>query len=147
MFLERVAVGHTGDVIGNDPGSPDTINKFYADLQMFASLFTGTDPEAFMAAMACSEIPSPDTQWQGQNRPRFCSDEYDAMIAEMGETGDPADRADLAIRMNDALVDAGVVIPLIHRGRVSAKSNTLDGVRMNPWDSELWNIADWTRIE
>jgi len=35
----------------------------------------------------------------------------------------------------------------VHRGGVSAHSNTLEGVLMNEWDSELWNIADWTRAE
>ena len=38
-----------------------------------------------------------------------------------------------------------VMIPLIHRGSVSAYANNLVGVRMNTWDSELWNIADWSR--
>jgi len=30
---------------------------------------------------------------------------------------------------------------------VSAHANSLEGVKMNEWDSELWNIADWTRAE
>ena len=37
------------------------------------------------------------------------------------------------------------MIPLIHRGGVSAHANTLKGVRMNEWDSELWNVEDWHR--
>ena len=47
--------------------------------------------------------------------------------------------------MNDILSNEGALIPLIHRGDVSAHSVTLEGVRMNSWDSELWNVADWTR--
>ena len=43
------------------------------------------------------------------------------------------------------LVQDDVMIPLVHRGDVSAHANSLLGVRMNSWDSELWNIADWTR--
>ena len=38
-------------------------------------------------------------------------------------------------------------IGLVDRGRVSTKSNTLGGVIMNPWDSELWNAADWYRVK
>ena len=56
-------------------------------------------------------------------------------------------RAEIAIKLNDMLMQEGAIIPLIHRGRVSARSNTLAGVRMNAWDSELWNIADWSRAE
>jgi peptide/nickel transport system substrate-binding protein len=47
--------------------------------------------------------------------------------------------------MNDMLMQDYAMIPLIHRGGVSAHSNGISGVRMNEWDSELWNIADWTR--
>ncbi len=36
---------------------------------------------------------------------------------------------------------------LVDRGRVSAHSNTLGGVILNTWDSELWNVADWYRID
>jgi peptide/nickel transport system substrate-binding protein len=43
--------------------------------------------------------------------------------------------------------DTNVIIPLVHRGRVSAKSNTLGGVILNVWDTEMWNAADWYRIE
>jgi len=48
--------------------------------------------------------------------------------------------------MNDHLIDAHVLIPLVDRGRVSAHANSLGGTVMNAWDSELWNIADWHRI-
>lgn len=43
------------------------------------------------------------------------------------------------------LTEEGAHIPLIHRGSVSSHSLTLEGVRMNAWDSELWNVADWSR--
>jgi peptide/nickel transport system substrate-binding protein len=49
--------------------------------------------------------------------------------------------------MNDMLMQEGAMIPLIHRGRVSAYANTLAGVKLNTWDSELWNVADWSRAE
>ena len=42
--------------------------------------------------------------------------------------------------------DSMVVVPLVDRGRVSAHSNTLGGVILNTWDSELWNAADWHRV-
>jgi peptide/nickel transport system substrate-binding protein len=132
---------------GTDPGSPDTINKFYADLEMYANNFDGTDAEKYMANWICSEIPREETQWQGENRPRYCSEEYDALIAEYGKTSGAEDRGQLAIRANDMLIEAGAIIPLVHRGRISVKSNTLAGVIMNPWDSELWNAADWHRAE
>lgn len=132
---------------GGDPGSPDTFQKFFADVEMFANNFDGTDPEAYMANWACKQAPRPETQWQGNNMPRFCSAEYDALVAEMARTGDINERARLARAMNDMLMQDYVVIPLVDRGRVSAHSATLGGVVLNTWDSELWNAADWYRIK
>ncbi len=132
---------------GSDPGSPDTFQKFFADIEMFTNNFDGTDPETYMAGWACDQAPRPETQWQGNNMPRFCSEKYDALVAEMSTTGDIGERARLAKAMNDILMQEYVIIPLVHRGRNAAHANTLGGVAMNVWDSELWNIADWYRIK
>jgi len=132
---------------GGDPGSPDTFQKFYADVEMYANNFAGTDPEAYMANWECKQIPSPETQWQGNNMPRYCDEEYDALVAEMAKTGEIEKRAELAKAMNDMLMQDYAIIPLVDRGRVSAHSNTLGGVVLNTWDSELWNAADWYRIK
>ena len=77
--------------------------------------------------------------------PRCCSAEYDELSSEMAKTASLEDRKRLDKDMNDMLMQDYAMIPLIHRGGVSAYSNTISGVRMNEWDSELWNIADWKR--
>ncbi|PTQ72577.1 peptide ABC transporter substrate-binding protein [Celeribacter persicus] len=132
---------------GGDAGSPDTFQKFFADVEMYANNFDGTDPEAYMANWECKQAPRPETQWQGNNMPRYCTEEYDALVAEMAKTGDLEKRAELAKTMNDMLMQDYAIIPLVYRGRVSAASNTLGGVEINAWDSELWNAADWYRIK
>jgi peptide/nickel transport system substrate-binding protein len=133
---------------GGDPGSPDTFQRFYADVEMYANNFPGTDPQAYLSAYKCDQIPSPETQWQGENINRVCDPAYDAMITELGQTGELEARGALARAMNDYLTkDSNIIIPLVDRGRVSAKSNTLGGVVLNTWDSELWNAADWFRSE
>ncbi|ARE41600.1 Peptide/opine/nickel uptake family ABC transporter, periplasmic substrate-binding protein [Rhodovulum sp. P5] len=132
---------------GGDPGSPDTFQKFYADVEMYANNFDGTDPESYMANWLCKEIPSPETQWQGNNINRYCTEAYDALVAEMATTGELEKRAELAKAMNDMLMQDYALLPLVDRGRVSAHSNSLGGVILNTWDSELWNAADWYRIK
>lgn len=132
---------------GGDPGSPDTFQKFYADIEMYTNNFAGVDPEAYMANWMCKEIPGPSTQWQGSNIQRFCDPAYDELAAEMAVTADLEKRGELAKKMNDMLVQSYSIIPLIHRGNPSAHANSLGGVRMSDWDSELWNIADWYRID
>ncbi len=132
---------------GSDPGSPDTFQKFYADVEMYTNNFAGVDPEAYMGNWVCSDIPTPATQWQGNNMQRFCSAEYDALVDQMSTTTDLTERGELAKKMNDMLVQSWSIIPLIHRGSPSAHVNTLGGVKMSDWDSELWNIADWHRVK
>lgn len=132
---------------GGDPGSPDTFQKFFADVEMYANNFDGTDPESYMANWECKQAPRPETQWQGNNMPRYCSEDYDALVAEMAKTGDLMERARLAKAMNDKLMQEYIILPLVDRGRVSARSNALGGVVMNAWDSELWNAADWYRVK
>ena len=130
---------------GGDPASPDTYQKFYADIEMYTNNFSGTDPESYMANWSCKEIPTPENQWLGNNIQRSCVAEYDQLALEMAQTASLDKRASLAMRMNDVLSTNNYMIPLIWRANVSAHANTLKGVRMNPWDSELWNIADWHR--
>ncbi|HKL68536.1 peptide ABC transporter substrate-binding protein [Salibaculum sp.] len=133
---------------GGDPGSPDTFQKFYADVEMYANLFDGTDPQSYLASRTCNKAPRPESQWQGENINRFCDPEYDELVKELGRTAELSKRADIAIKLNNMITkEQNVIIPLVHRGRVSAKSNTLGGVVLNVWDTELWNAADWYRIE
>jgi len=132
---------------GGDPGSPDTFQKFYADVEMYANTFNGTDPQSYLGNGLCDKAPSPATQWQGENISRFCNEEYDALHAKLAETADAAERAEIAKQLNDIYVSNGGMIPLVHRGRLSAHANSLGGVKLNVWDSELWNVADWYRIK
>jgi len=130
---------------GGDPGSPDTFQKFYADVEMYANLFPGTDPQQYLGAYRCGLEPNPDSQWQGENINRFCDPAYDALYAELTQTASLSERARIARELNDILIQNYIVVPLVHRGRVDARANSLGGVLLNTWDSGLWNIADWHR--
>ena len=133
---------------GADAGSPDTLQKFYADAQMYANNFDGTDPEPYLAQWTCEKAPSPENQWQGENYNRYCDPAYDATVLEFSKEIDPAKRGELAKKLNNMItVESNSTLPLIDRGRFSAKSNTLGGVVMNVWDTELWNASDWTRVK
>ncbi len=132
---------------GGDPGSPDTFQKFYADVQMYANTFNGTDPQSYLGNLLCDKAPRPDSQWQGENISRWCDPAYDALHAQLAETAGIDERAEIGRKLNDMAVTGGAMIPLVHRGRLSAHANSLGGVVLNVWDSELWNVADWHRIK
>lgn len=128
---------------GADVASPDTYGKFYADIEMYTNNFSGTDPENYMAQWQCSAITGPDNNWLSSNISRWCNPEYDALVQQLAQTGGLEARAAIVIQMNDMIVQNGAAIPLVHRGDVSAQSNSITGVILNVWDSELWNVADW----
>lgn len=130
---------------GGDPGSPDTAQKFYADVEMFAD-GGGPDPGPYVAKYTCSRAPRPATQWQGNNYARYCDKTYDALVAELGKTADVEERGKFVKMLNNMLtVESYTLVPLVWRGTVTATSNTLGGAVINVWDSELWNAQDWYR--
>lgn len=136
---------------GGDPASPDTYQKHFSDIEMFTSSASGTDPEGWFARWVCEPtaetMPGPDNGWLGRNVPRWCSPEYDVLFQTLTETPGIEARAELAIQLNDMIVQNYALIPLVHRGGSSAHSNTIEGVWINDLDSELWNIAEWTRAD
>jgi len=136
-----------GVFFGNDPSSPDTYGKFWADVQMFTSSAAGTDVEAYANRWVCSQISGRDNQWLGNNQHRWCDPAYDALSAQLAQTVNIDERAELIKQMNDMLVQNYVIIPLVYRSDVSARANTLMGTQKQSWDSALWNIQDWYRAQ
>jgi peptide/nickel transport system substrate-binding protein len=135
-----------------DPASPDTLGKFYADTAMFANGPDSPDPQNYLVVWTCevdgeSNIASAENEWLRPNIERWCSPEYDALFAEFQAAVDPAERARLAIALNDLIVQNYVNLPLVSRATVSAYANDLQGVVANGWENTLWNIQEWRRGE
>jgi peptide/nickel transport system substrate-binding protein len=136
-----------GVYFGGDPNSPDTYQKFFTDVEMYT---TGPliDPQLHLASYQCEFIPNKANVWAGGNIPRGCNPEYDELFRQLTTTPVGPDREAIVKQLNDINVQNSYQIPLVHRGSVSAKINGLEGVRMNGgWDSEMWNIAEWSRSE
>lgn len=133
---------------GGDPASPDTYNKFYADVEMFTNGPDNPDPQQYLANWLCdggANIPGPANNWGANNVERWCSEEYDALFAQL-RTATGEERNRLAIALNDMLVQNYVAIPLVFRASVSAYSNTLMGPNISGFETEEWNIETWHRV-
>ena len=129
--------------------SDDCIWKFFTDMEMFTNGSTLPDPVAYLQGWTTAEIPSPDNAWGLSNMPRMQSEEYDTLWNEVSQISstDPA-YTGLVQQLQDLQVESGAIIPLIHRGNVSAISNSIEGFgEPNGWDSEYWNIEQWFRAE
>ena len=117
-------------------------------MQMFTN--GSGSPEALISLKSWTipEIPESTNGWRGSNIDRLASAEFDTLHARLSVT--PADdptRDDLVIQLNDIIVNYST-IPLVYRGSVSAFANSIDGQGgLNGWDSEYWNIEDWTRTD
>ena len=129
-----------------DPGNPDTLNKFYADLQMYTFGPASPDPQSYLEGWICAEVSSAANRWNGNNVSRYCNPAYDALFEQLKTEFDPQRRAQLAIQMNDLLVNDVVEIPLINRYTPAVRLKNLVGPTFNTFDSSLWNIATWRRI-
>ena len=143
--IETELLNHDAGVFfGGDPNSPDTYQKFYTDVQMYT---TGPDIDAqqHLSGWLCEFIPEKANVWAGGNIARGCVPEFDALFEELKATPAGEARNELIKQLNDIIVQHYILIPLVHRGSVSAYSNTLTGVWLNGWDSEMWNIAEWGR--
>jgi peptide/nickel transport system substrate-binding protein len=91
------------------------------------------------------EVSSKQNRWQGRNNTRFVNDEYDRLWKAAEAELDPVKRAAQFIRMNDIVVQANVVIPLVHRNWVAAGSTQIRGVELSGWDSTFWRLPYWHR--
>ena len=126
--------------------SPGGANRFWADVQMYAD-GGDPDPTAFLTAgWTTGQIASKANTWLLGNRARYSNKDFDALVAELRTETDTARRAQLAIQANDLLIQDVAVIPLIQRSAAtSGIAKSLKGVDPSPWDSEMYNIADWTK--
>ena len=105
----------------------------------------GIDPQEYQSGPLCKHIQTRENNGSLDNNTRSCDPEYDAVFAQLGQTGVDPEREELVKRLNNIYVGNFYELPLVNRGLVSASLNTLQGVRMNGWDNELWNIAEWRR--
>ncbi len=125
----------------------ETIWRFQSDVQMFTNGSATPDPVAYLSDWTSDNIPTSANGWAGFNIPRLRSDAFDDAAAELLRTT-PEQSTYLALirELQDLQVESGAIIPLVHRGNVSAFANSITGVgSLNAWDSEYWNIQDWSR--
>jgi peptide/nickel transport system substrate-binding protein len=129
---------------GGDVANPDTMGKFWADMQHTQHVMNSPLPDAFLAWFRSDRIPQKANKWNGGNRGRWQNAEYDALHNALLREFDPVKRASLAIQLNDLAVSDGYAIPLFSRSAMAGVGNKLEPV-LSPWDNELWALGYWTR--
>jgi peptide/nickel transport system substrate-binding protein len=129
----------------SDPGNPDTAAHFYTDVEMFTNGSSDPDQTSYLSGWTSDQIAQKSNEWRGNNNERYNSPDYDKLFAQYLKETDADKRASLVIQLNDMLVSDVVVIPLVARKLVSGKIKQLRGNNYSPWESDLWDIASWTK--
>ena len=126
--------------------SPGGANHFYADVEMFTNNSDSPDPTTYLASWTCKQVTGKANNWNFGGYERFCSADFDKIMDQLRVEPDQAKRNQLAIQANDFLVKDVVIIPLIDRtNSTTGVSKSLKGVDPSGWDSEMYNIADWSK--
>ena len=126
-----------------NPEDINSLNHFYADMQIYAIGNESPDPSTYMGWWSCDKIASQANQWQKPNNARYCNPEYDRLLDQAKTELDPEKRTELFQRMNRLLSTDVAVIPVVHRAMANAVADRLDGVDFTPWDASTWAIKDW----
>lgn len=122
--------------------------KFFTPMEMFTNGASGPYGPGYLNSWVSEKIPTSGTSWGGDNIPRLNSPEFDALATEAGSLALDDPRFDDAVREMNDILSTTAIIPLIHRANASAFSNKIENTGdLNGWDSEYYNIEDWTRSE
>lgn len=111
------------------------------DLGEFAWL-TGVQPP--VGLYYCSEIPSEENNWAGQNETGWCNTQYDQAGKTASTTLERADSLPFYYAAQGFFMEDLPVMPLFARVKVMATSPDLVNFKPNPTvNSETWNIETW----
>jgi peptide/nickel transport system substrate-binding protein len=126
--------------------SPDGANHFFADVEMFTNNSESTDMTTYLTDYTTAQMAQKSNNWNAGNYGRYSNAEFDATIEALRKEADAAKRAALFIKANDLLILDVVIIPIVSRTQVtSGISKTLKGVLPTGWDSEMYQVADWSK--
>jgi peptide/nickel transport system substrate-binding protein len=142
MELKTVAVT---SFYSSDPANPDTYTHFYSDLQLATYVMGPPDPALLMRVFTSDAVATKENKWQRFNVWRWRNEEYDRLYKAAETEMDPVKRAALFIRMNDLVVQSGIVVPIVLRAKAAAMSTRLRGIEHNVYEVDFWNLAFWSR--
>jgi len=126
----------------SDVANPDTYTKFYTDLEMYTTTMGQPDPGTHILQFASWEASSKDNKWQGRNITRWQSPEADKLIRDAEVELDPVKRAAIFIKINDLAIQNNIVMGIVQRPTVSAKSLQLNA-DISGWDNNTSDLSDW----
>jgi len=132
-------------VFFGQPDNQDNLARFQTNLEMYTNGSAFPDAQAYQGNLASDQIAQKSNGWKGTQPMRWTNPEYDQTVAQLKTTLDPAKRIELFKKADAILMNDYAIIPLVARRGLGAHVKGLDGVNLTSWDSDVWNIAHWTK--
>lgn len=126
-------------------GQLDNYPHFYTDLEMYTNGPDSPDPQNWFLRFKSDQVPQKANGWAFSNVTRYQNPAMDDLYNKSRVELDPAKRTDLFIQMNDLSVNDFVEIPLVYRTGAIAKAKTLRWSQRSPFESDVWDTANWGR--
>ncbi len=132
-------------VFFGQPDNPDNRARFESDLEIVSDGPGSPDAQGWLSQYTSDKASAKANGWKGTNYMRWSNADYDAAIKELSTTLDPMKRVELAKKADAILIGDYAQIPLVARTSLAAYAKGIVGVYNGSWDSNVWNIAHWTR--
>lgn len=126
-------------------GNPDNYSHLYTDLEMYTNGPDLPDSQNFCRRYLSTEVAQKSNGWAFPNVTRYQNPAMDRLYARALVELEPEKRSALFIQMNDLAISDVVEIPLVYRSSVVAKGKSLSWSPNAPWDSNLWDTANWRK--
>ncbi len=114
------------------------------DFELGAYAWVGEADPGGETLYACSQIPLPSNNWEGQNYMGWCNEEASNAIFAANNTLNREERIEQYHIVQSAFTEDMISLPLFNRLEAAAATNNLINFRPDPTaDSELVNIDEW----
>ena len=114
------------------------------DFELGAYAWVGqVDPGTF-TLYACSQIPTPGNNWEGQNYMGWCNEAASEAAVTAANTLLREDRAVALNTLQEEFAKDVVSIPIFFRAEAEAWSTNLTGPDPDPTEYTTWNANEWT---
>ncbi len=132
-------------VFFGQPDNPDNRTRFETDIEVYTNGSSLPDYQQFFGDFASSQIAQKSNGWKGTQVMRWVNPEYDGLVEKLKTELAPDKRAAIFKQLDQIVVGDYAQIPLVARRYLSAHVKGMDGINLTNWDSDLWNIAHWTK--
>jgi peptide/nickel transport system substrate-binding protein len=132
-------------VFFGQPDNPDNLARFQTDLEMYTNGVAFPDAQTLQAGLTSDKIDQKANGWKLGQVMRWVNPEYDGAVKQLETMLDPQQRIAQEKKIDTIIIGDYAVIPLVARKTLAVYAKGLEGVNQTNWDSDVWNIAHWTK--